>query len=263
MRRIALLVAIVTSVDPDAAGRWKEDASRCWSARQTDVPADVVALMHRAPNASWAPLPPRSRYLELLAASVTGAVYDCAFARAVGELWAAAKGGGAIKPNRYPVLGVTMASRAALENVRALLTQCDRDGVPGAFMETGTWRGGASVFALGVLDELDDAARHPHAGAAASPRRAWLADSFAGLPLASTAADTDRWHNTVELRVSEASVRETLRGYGFVGGRRRVDLVRGFFNDSLPRWDRETAAAERIAVLRVDADMYESVLDVL
>ena len=270
MRRLtaALLVAIATSADPtnEVAGQWKDVASRCWSARQMDVPADVVTQMHRAPNASWTPLLARSRYLELLHASVTGAVHGCAFERAVGELWAAAKGGGAIEANRYPVLGVTMASDAALENVRVLLTQCDRDAVPGAFMETGTWRGGASLFALGALEELDEASAAAAAGSATAappPRRAWLADSFAGLPLASTNADDDRWHNTVELRVSEASVRETLRGYGFLRGQRRVDFVPGFFNESLPRWDRETAPGELVAVLRIDADMYESTLDVL
>jgi hypothetical protein len=133
------------------------------------------------------------------------------------------------------------------------------------------------VFALGVLS--DEAS--PLAAEAGPPRKVWLADSFAGLPYASTPQDGDFWHNSVELRVSEEHVRETLRGYGFdpdeqigntignigdFGSTKRrstpISFIPGYFNESFAQLS-ATEQAEPIAVLRVDADMYESTWDVL
>jgi len=45
------------------------------------------------------------------------------------------------------------------------------DGVPGDVLEAGVWRGGATIFARGVLEAHG-----------VRDRRVWVADSFAGLP---------------------------------------------------------------------------------
>lgn len=58
---------------------------------------------------------------------------------------------------------------------------------------------------------------------------------------------------------SVGSVRRTLRAHGFDDGdvNRRVTLVRGRFADTLPRFD------GRLALVHIDADLYESYRDAL
>ena len=76
-------------------------------------------------------------------------------------------------------------------------------------VEAGVWRGGASILAAAVLQEALDAQRQRAAVAVASTSAApltqtWtvaLCDSFRGLPLKSTDADTDWWHSQPQLRV--------------------------------------------------------------
>ncbi len=45
------------------------------------------------------------------------------------------------------------------------------DGVPGDLIETGVWRGGATIFMRAILKVRD-----------VTDRFVWVADSFAGLP---------------------------------------------------------------------------------
>ena len=58
------------------------------------------------------------------------------------------------------------------------------------------------------------------------------------------------------LRVSEDEVRETFRRYGLLDGQAR--FVKGWFRDTL-----RAAPIERLAVLRLDGDMYESTIEAL
>lgn len=91
-------------------------------------------------------------------------------------------------------------------------------------------------------------------------RTVWVADSFAGLP----APDPARWpadagdshHKATVLAVSEAEVRENFRRYGLLDD--QVRFLPGWFRDTLP-----TAPIERLAVLRLDGDMYESTIEAL
>merc|ERR1712003_435170 len=55
--------------------------------------------------------------------------------------------------------------------------------VPGGFVETGTWRGGVSIFARAVQKALGEGER----------RDVWVADSYEGLPKASTQLDNNEW----------------------------------------------------------------------
>ena len=91
-------------------------------------------------------------------------------------------------------------------------------------------------------------------------RVVWLADSFAGLPEPDTTkypVDTgDRHHTYDELRITQNDVIDAFCRYGLFDD--QVKFLVGWFKDTLP-----TAPIERLAVIRLDGDMYESTWDAL
>ena len=112
------------------------------------------------------------------------------------------------------------------------------------------WRGGASIFVKGVLTAHGDTAR-----------RVWLADSFRRTAAARrrelsgrTAAAASMEH--AELAVSRERVEANFRAYGLLD--ERVCFLEGWFKDTLP-----TAPIERLAILRMDGDLYESTIQAL
>lgn len=91
-------------------------------------------------------------------------------------------------------------------------------------------------------------------------RRVWVADSFEGLPLPDPEkypADTgDRHHEVAELAVSLEEVKSNFARHGFLDARTR--FLKGWFADTLPN-----ALIGRLAVARLDGDMYGSTWDAL
>jgi hypothetical protein len=71
----------------------------------------------------------------------------------------------------WPTEAETMVGRARLDNLQECVTAVIQDNVPGDLVETGVWRGGASILMRAVLKAYDD-----------RMRSVWLADSFEGLP---------------------------------------------------------------------------------
>ncbi|MDH4095368.1 MAG: TylF/MycF family methyltransferase [Betaproteobacteria bacterium] len=122
-------------------------------------------------------------------------------------------------------------------------------GVPGDFIETGVWRGGACIFMRGVLKVRG-----------VTDRIVWLADSFQGLPPPDVArypqdAGLDFSHRK-ELAIPLEEVQENFRRYGLLD--EQVQFLKGWFHDTLPG-----APVERLAVLRLDGDLYQSTMDAL
>jgi O-methyltransferase len=146
----------------------------------------------------------------------------------------------------WPADAETMIGLRRLDNLEATIVDVVRQGVPGDLVETGVWRGGAVIFMRGVLRVLGD-----------TSRLVWACDSFAGLPV----PDAERYpqdaadphHTFSNLVVSEDEVRANFERYGLLD--ERVRFLPGWFRDTLP-----TAPIERIAVLRLDGDMYESTM---
>ena len=133
--------------------------------------------------------------------------------------------------------------------------------VPGDLMEAGTWRGGLGIWMHAVQRTFDFAAARPRCrGPAAGPRTVWLADSFQGVPPPRNASvdegfdETHAWEPW-RYNVSEAAVRTNFERFGVLD--ERVRFLPGFFVDSLP------GPVERLALLRLDGDTYESTLDAL
>lgn len=148
----------------------------------------------------------------------------------------------------------TLVSYDRLRNVRALAGRCVELGIEGAFVECGVWRGGvAALMALVAHRERKGRVTH-------------LFDSFQGLPsptredgepgLPYATRELSGPLEPVDLYVaSAADVRQ------FLFDRLRLDagLVRlheGWFQHTLPE---AAATIPKIALLRIDADWYDSV----
>jgi O-methyltransferase len=146
----------------------------------------------------------------------------------------------------WPVTAETMIGLARLDNLESCVTHVIRDRVPGDLIETGVWRGGAAILMRAVLEAYGD-----------TERQVWVADSFAGLPR----PDADRYPADAgdslwthpELAVSLDEVKRNFAKYGLLGD--RIRFLAGWFRDTLP-----TAPIERLAVLRLDGDLYESTM---
>lgn len=148
----------------------------------------------------------------------------------------------------WPLLAHTMIGRKRLDNLQWCVETVLADGVAGDLIETGVWRGGATILMRGVLKAHGD-----------TSRTVWVADSFEGLPAPSgqyAADDGDVHHTWDRLRVSREEVAANFERYGLLDD--RVRFLKGWFRDTLP-----TAPISELAVLRVDGDMYESTMDAL
>jgi len=189
----------------------------------------------------------RNDYLELMQACLTGSVYRDPAEAPFG-------------PNTFdshhrehgldwPSHAETMIGEKRLANVRTLTEAVIADNVPGDLIETGVWRGGACIMMRAVLYAYN-----------VGDRYVWVADSFEGLPRANEPqypedAGSD-FHTYEQLAVSLDEVRENFRAYGLLD--EQVKFLKGWFKDTLP-----TATIGRLALLRLDGDMYESTMDAL
>jgi hypothetical protein len=149
----------------------------------------------------------------------------------------------------WPSKAFTMVGRKRLRNFRELIERTIHEGVPGDIIETGVWRGGASIMARAVLLAHD-----------VRDRKVIVADSFAGLPPPAAdqyPADHDsKLHEFPELAISLEQVQENFRKFDLLD--EQVVFLKGWFRDTMP-----TVANERFSVLRLDGDMYESTIDPL
>ncbi len=136
-----------------------------------------------------------------------------------------------------------------MANLRALMESVIADNVPGDFIETGVWRGGACIFMRAILYAHNIA-----------DQCVWAADSFEGLPVANELkypADAgSSFHTYKPLAISLEQVRENFRAYGFLD--QQTKFLKGWFRDTLP-----TAPIRQLALMRLDGDMYESTMDAL
>ena len=142
----------------------------------------------------------------------------------------------------------TMIGRRRLDQLDECIHSVLSDNVPGDFIECGVWRGGATIFMRGVL-----------AAYGISSRKVWVADSFEGLPKPTLPQDA-RFDLSKErfpqLAVSIEQVGKNFQVYDLLDD--QVQFLKGWFKDTLP-----SAPIERLAVLRLDGDLYESTMDCL
>jgi hypothetical protein len=149
----------------------------------------------------------------------------------------------------WPASAETMIGMKRLDNLQTCIERVLQDEIPGDLIETGVWRGGATIFMRGVL-----------AAHGVRDRLVFVADSFEGLPppdVSRAPADAGDIHWTfANLAVSLDEVKRNFERYGLLDD--RVRFLKGWFRDTLP-----LAPIERLAILRLDGDMYESTMDAL
>lgn len=121
--------------------------------------------------------------------------------------------------------------------------------VSGAIVECGTWKGGMSAGIAAVLG---------------GSREYYLFDSFEGLP---QAKDIDgeaaiKWQQDVDSPTyynnCTAAESDALKAMGHAGIR-KPHIIKGWFEDTLPK----VTFTDGIALLRMDADWYESTYQIL
>jgi hypothetical protein len=170
-------------------------------------------------------------------------------------------------------LGTTMIGIRRLQALEDLIvTILDRQ-IPGDIVETGVWRGGASIYALAVLRAYlytpptlsREQSVSSHLSVATNHRRVYLCDSFAGLPPGNKNLHKDDvgWSGLTYLSVSDEEVVRHIQEFNTMDS--RVVIVKGFFNESIPALQQKVLIPQQraIAILRLDGDMYESTMDVL
>jgi hypothetical protein len=181
----------------------------------------------------------RKLYLDLMKLSLTDLIYEnnpnLRKKRIKGKDW----------PNRaYTMIGIKR-----LNNLQRAVEDVLQSNVPGDLVEAGVWRGGATIFMRALLKAYDD-----------TSRIVWVADSFKGLPTPdSDKYPKDRKHTLYKHDILAASVHTVKRNFRrFELYDNQVRFLKGWFKDTLP-----SAPIEKIAVLRLDGDYYESTMDTL
>lgn len=147
----------------------------------------------------------------------------------------------------WPAEAETMIGLRRLENIRDCVVGVLRHKVPGDLIETGCWRGGATILMRAILKAFG-----------ITDRTVWVADSFQGLPKPNADKypkdSDDRLWSQEALNVPLEEVRRNFEKYGLLDD--QVRFLVGWFRDSLP-----TAPISQLAILRLDGDLYESTMD--
>jgi hypothetical protein len=146
-----------------------------------------------------------------------------------------------------PAYAHSMIGFKRLNNLQFCIEDVLDKGIPGDFIETGVWRGGATIFMRAVLKAYN-----------VSDRLVWIADSFEGLPPANDQKypQDAGFVQYTELAVSVDEVKSNFEKYGLLDD--QVRFLKGWFKNTLPH-----APIQKLAVLRLDGDMYESTMDAI
>jgi hypothetical protein len=148
----------------------------------------------------------------------------------------------------WPVSVLTMVGQKRMDNIQFCSETVLKEQIPGDFIEAGVWRGGSCIFMRGILKAYGE-----------DHRSVWVADSFEGLPKPTTKADLAIGHDyeldNKILAVSVENVRENFARVGLLDD--NVKFLKGWFRDTLPK----LPATNQYAVVRLDGDYYESIMD--
>ena len=149
---------------------------------------------------------------------------------------------------------VSMLPLARFDNLQACIADVLAANIPGDLIETGVWRGGATIFMRAMLKAHG-----------VTDRMVWVADSFEGLPV----PDAEKF--PVEAKTHQGvvmtkvynhfaagleEVQSNFKAYGVLDT--QVRFLKGWFKDTLPG-----APVGALAIMRLDGDYYESTMDSL
>jgi hypothetical protein len=181
----------------------------------------------------------RSMYLDLLREVILGTIYRDPDEKAhMGRII-----GTGVTTNSYSLVG-----QKRLQNLRELVESIIKNGIPGDFIETGVWQGGACIWIRAIL-----------ATYGITDRFVYLADSFRGVPepnLAEFPADASLTGLAKFWAVPMEKVKANFEAFGLLDA--QVQFVEGWFKDTLPNLVDST-----FALIRLDGDLYESTFQAL
>ncbi len=152
------------------------------------------------------------------------------------------------------ILPYTLVGRSGLLATYALASKIEKSKIDGCFVECGVARGGCSALMAMVTNDNG------------GDRKVWLFDSFEGLP---DPTIEDEYKEPIIYEPKDKSASLVSPGYCLGTydevekllfsklslNKNNVFMVKGWFQDTLPKYKDKIGA---IAVLRVDADWYES-----
>ena len=148
-----------------------------------------------------------------------------------------------------PYEAETMVGLLRLNNIKNCIENILKENIKGDFIETGVWRGGSVIFMQAILkiNNIVD-------------RLIWCADSFEGLPVPNQKLypddGNDEHYKINELAVSLEEVKFNFKKYNLLDD--NIIFLKGWFKDTLPN-----ATIDKIALLRLDGDLYESTMEAL
>jgi len=135
--------------------------------------------------------------------------------------------------NEYTMVGVQR-----LKNFAASIAEVNREKIPGAIVELGVWRGGGMMVASAINIE------------AIEQRELYLFDAFEeNIP----GYGSDSF--VKYLQVEESFVKDGFLKFGVMN--EHVHFRKGLFQETVPSWNKK----DKIAVLRVDGNFYDSYQD--
>lgn len=149
----------------------------------------------------------------------------------------------------WPHYAHTMVGMKRLNNLQFCIEDVLSKSIEGDLIETGVWRGGASIFMRGVLAAYE-----------VTDRRVFVADSFEGLPkpdVENYPLDAgDALYQASPLAISKEDVADNFQRYGLLD--QQVVFLQGWFKDTLPH-----VPSSKFAVIRLDGDLYQSTIEAL
>jgi hypothetical protein len=203
----------------------------------------ATATVHYIDEEPQLPADPKGLYIDLIKRAVANTIYEDgsfggAFSAELREIG-----------RDHPLVGHTMIGMRRLDNIQLCLEDVIQNQIPGDCIETGVWRGGATILMAAILKAYGE-----------TDRRVWVADSFAGVP----PPNAEKYphdlnlclHATPYLAVSMETVQKNFKKYNLLDN--QVVFLKGWFKDTLPE-----APVDKIALLRLDGDLYESTMDSL
>ncbi len=150
---------------------------------------------------------------------------------------------------KWPQHAETMSGIDRLNNIQFCVEDTIANNVPGDLIETGVWRGGSTIFMRAILKTYG-----------VTDKTVWVADSFHGLPKPNEEKYPEDkgldYHKFSELKVSIDDVKNNFSKYGLLDN--NIQFLKGWFKDTLPG-----APIQKLSVLRLDGDLYESTMDAL
>lgn len=195
-------------------------------------------------------------YIELIKKCILGYIYKdpalASFAKSNGPSFSSSAFDTEVRGSGldWPSQAHSMIGLKRMENIQNCVESVLENSIGGDMVETGVWRGGACIFMRALLkaNNIQDKA-------------VWVCDSFEGLPPANKEKyplddgfEFSKFND--QLAISLEEVKDNFEKYGLLDD--QVKFLKGWFSETLP-----TAPIEKISILRLDGDMYESTMDAL